>query len=83
MSDEPEYTEQWEYRTALYRPQRAIAGIGGYQAWYLDLIDDRSVPGRMPMTEHMNRLGAEGWELCSTAFTPKNSLLMVFCRLRS
>lgn len=79
MSD-AEY-DQWEYRTVLCRPQRSIVGIGGYQAWYVDLVDDEPVKGHEQLTSYTNRLGADGWEMFSTAMTPRNSLLLFFRRL--
>lgn len=74
-------SEQWEYTQAVCKPRRTAFGVGGYEAWYVDLVDDEPVKGKESMTAYTNRLGADGWELCSTVATPGNSVILFFRRL--
>lgn len=80
MTDNEATIDHWEYRIVVCRPSRTPFGIGGYQSWYVDLVDDDPIKGHETMTAYSNRLGAEGWELFSTAFSPTNTVILFYRR---
>lgn len=80
MADEEVYPDAWEYIIALCKPRRTPLGVAGYQTWYVDLVNDEPVKGSEAMPAFANRLGADGWELVSTAFVHGNAVLLFFQR---
>jgi len=74
-------SEQWEYRQATCKPRRSPLGVGGYEAWYVDLVNDEPVKGKQAMIVYANWLSNDGWELCNTVATPKNTIVLFFRRL--